>query len=252
MKNDFLIISNMFKSITNIKLPKCLKNHDPSQEIEISWYEFSKSLSGWPSALENYEHAYDFDEQDIDRITRNIHKATTYLGSLSCGYLGHGYITKVSHTLKEIESDFVKVNNFISELPQLFETTKIDFERMKSFAGKTLIKIQQLLKNIPNGEDKKQIYKISSLIEEITLNISDVSFCFENIKNSTNRLNEQIKKINNIYNKLIDSFHKENRRGIFTRDYKQCMVIFSDFTNKFNLFSYDYKSFSKNNILIIL
>ncbi|OCQ52927.1 hypothetical protein Ppb6_01820 [Photorhabdus australis subsp. thailandensis] len=252
MKNDFLIISNMFKSITNIKLPECLRNHDPSQEITAFWHEFSKSLSGWPSALENYEYAYNFDEQDIDRIIQNIHKTTNYLGSLSCGYLGHGYIAKVNHILKEIKSDFNKVNDFILKLPQFFEITKDEFDQMKSFAIKTHIKIQQLLKNMPNGEDKKQIHKFSSLIEEITLNIPDVSFSFENINNSTNRLNKQIKIINDAYIKLIDSFQKENKKDIFTRDYKKCMVIFNDFTNKFNLFYYDYKSFSKNNILIIL
>ncbi|QXF33991.1 hypothetical protein CE143_13165 [Photorhabdus luminescens] len=252
MKNDFLIISNMFKSITNIKLPECLKNHDPSQGIAVSWNEFKESLYHWPSALEDYEYAYNSDEQDIDRIIKNIHKATTYLGSLSSGYLGHGYIARVDHALKEIESDFSKLNDFISKLPQLFEISQIDFEHKKNFAEKTHIKIQQLLKNIPDGEDKKQIYKVSLLMEEITLNISDVSFSLRNINNSVNRLNGQTETINNIYKKLVENFNQENKKDIFTRNYRQCMIYFSDFTNKFNLFSYDYKSFNKNNILIIL
>ncbi|MCW7546457.1 hypothetical protein OO184_00465 [Photorhabdus sp. APURE] len=252
MKNDFLIISNMFKSISNIKLPECLKNHNLSQEIVVSWDEFSESLYRWPSTLEDYEYAYNSDEQDIDRIIKNIHKATTYLGSLSSGYLGLGYIARVSHALKEIESDFSRLNDFISKLPQLFEISQIDFERKKNFAEKTHIKIQQLLKNIPDGEDKKQIYKVSLLMEEITLNISDVSFSLRNINNSINRLNGQIKTINKIYNDLVESFNEENKKDIFTRNYRQCMAYFSDFTNKFNLFSYDYKSFNKNNILIIL
>ncbi|WP_391529352.1 hypothetical protein [Photorhabdus akhurstii] len=252
MKNDFLIISNMFKSITNIKFPECLKNHDPSQGIAVSWNEFKESLYHWPSALEDYEYAYNSDEQDIDRIIKNIHKATTYLGSLSSGYLGHGYIARVDHALKEIESDFIKLNDFISKLPQLFEISQIDFERKKNFAEKTHIKIQQLLKNIPDGEDKKQIYKVSLLMEEITLNISDVSFSLRNINNSVNRLNGQIETINNIYKELVENFNQENKKDIFTRNYRQCMIYFSDFANKFNLFSYDYKSFNKNNILIIL
>ncbi|MBS9425305.1 hypothetical protein [Photorhabdus caribbeanensis] len=252
MKNDFLIISNMFKSITNIKLPECLKNYDLSQEISNSWNEFSGSLYRWPSALEGYEYAYNSDEQDIDRIIKNMHKATTYLGSLSSGYLGHGYVARVDHALKEISSGFSKLNDFISKLPQLFEISQIDFERKKNSAEKTHIKIQQLLKNIPDGEDKKQIYKVSLLMEEITLNISDVSFSLRNINNSVNRLHEQIKIINNIYKDLIEKFNKENKKDIFTRNYRQCMVYFNDFANKFNLFSYDYKSFNKNNILIIL
>ncbi|ETS30528.1 hypothetical protein BB987_10015 [Photorhabdus temperata] len=252
MKNDFLIISNMFKSITNIKLPECLKNYDPSQEIDSFWREFSGSLYGWPSALENYEYAYNFDEQDIDTIIKNIKKVTTYLGSLSCGYLGHGYIAIVSHALKEIESDFSKVNSFISKIPQSFEISKINFEHKKNFARKTHIKIHKLLKNIPNGEDKNQIYKISLLMEEIILNISDVSFSLETINNSVNRLNGQIKAINDIYNELIEYFNEENKKNIFTRNYRQCMVYFSNFTDKFNLFSYDYKLFNKNNVLIIL
>ncbi|KER02076.1 hypothetical protein LGZ99_01295 [Photorhabdus temperata] len=252
MKNDFLIISNMFKSITNITLPECLENYDPSKEIESFWNEFSKSLYGWPSALENYEYAYKFDEQDIDTIIKNIKKVTTYLGALGCGYLGHGYIASISHTLKEIESDFSKVNDFISKITQPFEIAKVNFECKKNFAGKTHIKIQKLLKIIPDGENKKQIYKISLLIEEIILNISDVSFSLETISNSVNRLNGQIKTINNTYNNLIEYFNKENKKDIFTRNYRQCMVYFSDLTNKLNLFSYDYKSFNKNNILIIL
>ncbi|MBS9438527.1 hypothetical protein EAE91_15650 [Photorhabdus noenieputensis] len=252
MKNDFLIISNMFKSITNIKLPECLKDHDLSQEIVTSWNEFSESLYHWPSALEDYEYVYNSDQQDIDRIIKNINKATTYLGSLSSGYLGHGYIARVDHALKEIESDFSKLNDFISKLPQLFEISQIDFEHKKNFAEKTHIKIQQLLKNIPDGKDKKQIYKVSLLMEEITLNISDVSFSLRNINNSVNRLNGQIETINNIYKELVKNFNQENKKDIFTRNYRQCMVYFSDFTNKFNLFSYDYKSFNKNNILIIL
>ncbi|WP_445497696.1 hypothetical protein [Photorhabdus sp. SF281] len=252
MKNDFLIISNMFKSITNITLPKYLKDYDPSQEIESFWDEFSRSLYGWPSALENYEYAYKFDEQDIDSIIKNIKKVTTYLGSLGCGYLGHGYIARISHILKEIESDFSKVNYFISKITQPFEMAKINFECKKNFAKKTYIKIQKLLKNIPDGENKKQIYEIYSLVEEIILNISDVSFSLKTINNSVNRLNGQIKTINNTYNNLIEHFNKENKKDIFTRNYKQCMIYFSDLTNKFNLFSYDYKSFNKNNILIIL
>ncbi|MCW7764129.1 hypothetical protein [Photorhabdus luminescens] len=252
MKNDFLIISNMFKLITNITLPECLNNHDLSQEISSSWYEFSGSLSNWPSALEDYEYAYNSDEQDMDRIIKNIHKATTYLGSLSSGYLGHGYIARISHAFREIESDFSKLNDFISKLPQLFEISQIDFERKKNFAEKTHIKTQQLLKNIPDGEDKKQIYKLSLLMEEIILNISDISFSLRSINNSVNRLNEQIKTINNLYYDLVERFNEENKKDIFTRNYRQCMVYFSDFTNKFNLFSYDYKSFNKNNILIIL
>ncbi|EQB99217.1 hypothetical protein B738_19357 [Photorhabdus temperata subsp. temperata M1021] len=77
----FLIISNMFKSITNITLPECLENYDPSKEIESFWNEFSKSLYGWPSALENYEYAYKFDEQDIDTIIKNIKKSNNLFRS---------------------------------------------------------------------------------------------------------------------------------------------------------------------------